>query len=234
MKCAIMQPTYLPWAGYFNLFSQVDIFVFLDDAQFQKNSWHNRNRVLLNHSPHWMTVPVRQITLNQAIHETKIDSTKTWRKKHIKLLQQTYAKHPFINDVLDICGAVEKENTDNLAKLNIVLIQFIMKKIGINTDIMLSSEMNIEGSRTERIIAILQKLKVNSYLSPKGASEYLEDDGFIEKTPINLKIQEFDPAPYSQYKHDSFESHLSIVDVVANLGWDGAKEYINYKNTCLK
>ena len=126
MKCAIMQPTYLPWAGYFNLISQVDTFVFLDDAQFQKNSWHNRNRILLNHSSHWITVPVRRVALNQKIHETKIDSS-AWRTKHQRLLQQTYAKHPFIDDILEICEALGKAKIDNLAILNISLIQFILR-----------------------------------------------------------------------------------------------------------
>jgi hypothetical protein len=86
MICAIMQPTYLPWAGYFNLISQSDVFVFLDDAQFQKNSWHNRNRILVNHLPHWITLPVRHAALCQTIRQTELDDSKNWRRKHIKLL----------------------------------------------------------------------------------------------------------------------------------------------------
>ena len=67
MKCAIMQPTFLPWAGYFNLIAEVDTFVFLDDAQLQKNSWHNRNQILLNHKKHWISVPVKRSNLGQTI-----------------------------------------------------------------------------------------------------------------------------------------------------------------------
>ena len=73
MKCAIMQPTYLPWPGYFNLISKADVFVFLDDAQFQKNSWHNRNRILVENKPHWITVPVKHKSLDQKINETEIE-----------------------------------------------------------------------------------------------------------------------------------------------------------------
>ena len=35
-KVAIMQPTYLPWAGYFGLMMASDIFIFLDNVQFEK------------------------------------------------------------------------------------------------------------------------------------------------------------------------------------------------------
>ena len=75
-----MQPTYLPWAGYFNLIAQVDVFVFLDDAQFQKNSWHNRNRILLNHGTHWITVPVNRKALSQTINKSSVDEKQNWKK----------------------------------------------------------------------------------------------------------------------------------------------------------
>ena len=58
MRCVIMQPTYMPWAGYLHLIDQADVFVFLDDVQFEKQSWQNRNRVLVRGAPHWLTVPV--------------------------------------------------------------------------------------------------------------------------------------------------------------------------------
>lgn len=219
-----MQPTYLPWAGYFNLIAKADIFVFLDDAQFQKNSWHNRNRVLVNHEPHWITVPVKHKALAQTIKETEIDSTKHWRKKHSKLLQNVYGRHPFAKDILDICAVIEQDNTSHLSELNIKLIHWFLEKLNIETEIFLSSTMGIEGKRTARLIELLEQLRVHCYISPKGAMDYLEEDGFDNQSTINLVYQEFNPAPYMQ--HQSFESHLSIVDVVANVGWEATRQYV--------
>lgn len=86
--------------------------------------------------------------------------------------------------------------------------------------------MDLEGKRVTRIIRILQQLKADTYLSPNGATEYLNEDRFVDQTAIHLTFQEFKPYPYTQYRHDSFESHLSLVDVVANIGWDATKQYI--------
>ena len=221
-----MQPTFLPWPGYFNLISSVDTFVFLDDAQLQKNSWHNRNRILVNQNPHWISVPVKREKLSQTIAKTKLDDSQRWRSKHVKLLQQVYSKHPFSKDVLELCDILQKDDSTYLAELNIQLIKWFLSKLKISTTIVLASDLDIEGNRTERVINILKKLKASSYLSPKGAEEYLEEDGFSEQKFVTLEIQFFESLQYLQYKKNEFESYLSIVDIVANLGWTATKKYI--------
>jgi hypothetical protein len=226
MICSIMQPSYLPWAGYFNLISEADVFVFLDDAQLQKNSWHNRNRLLVNHLPHWITVPVKRATLKQKINNSMLADDKNWKQKHIKLLKHTYAKHSYFCDILELCNMLDQGNFDNLADLNIQLIKWFLQKLDLTSKLYLSSELAIEGKRTERIIGILEKLEAKTYLSPQGAGEYLDLDDFINQTKIKLSYQEFKPPKYKQYRHDDYQSHLSIVDVVANIGWDEAKQYI--------
>ena len=225
-KCAIMQPTYLPWAGYFNLVDQVDVFVFLDDAQFQKNSWHNRNRILVNHRTHWITVPVNRKALSQTINKSSVDEKQNWKQKHVKLLRQTYSKHPFSNDLLPVCDVIENCDFQSLADLNVHLIEWFMMKLDIKTECVLSSQLNISGKRTERIIKILEKLNADIYLSPQGAAEYLDLDDFVNQTCVNLTYQSFEPKQYQNYGHDKFESHLSIVDIVANIGWKNTKKYI--------
>tara|TARA_B110000444_G_C18780407_1_gene567129 strand:+ start:627 stop:1313 length:687 start_codon:yes stop_codon:yes gene_type:complete len=226
IKCAIMQPTYLPWSGYFNLVAQVDVFVFLDDAQFQKNSWHNRNRILVNNCPYWITAPVNHKALSQTINKSLFDDKQNWKQKHVKLLRHTYSKHPFSHDILPICDIIENYNSQSLADLNVSLIKWIMMKLDIKTECFLSSELNISGKRTERIINILKKLNADVYLSPQGAAEYLDLDDFSIQTNTKLTFQSFENKVYEQYRQDKFESHLSIVDVVANIGWENTKKNI--------
>ena len=227
IRCAIMQPTYLPWAGYFNLIAQSDIFVFLDDAQFQKNSWHNRNRILVNHSPHWITIPIRHSNLTQTIAESSFAEGYNWQIKHPKLLRQTYAKHPFANDILQLCNFLEDNQFDSLAELNVHLIKWFMVKLNLNRQCFLSSELSVCGTRTERLINILEYFGADIYLSPQGAAEYLAQDNFVGLSQAKLVFQDYQPAPYTQYRHYEFESHLSIVDVIANIGLESTKSYIN-------
>ena len=222
-----MQPTYLPWPGYFNLISKSDIFVFLDDAQFQKNSWHNRNRILVNKKPHWITVPVEHKSLDQRINGTKIINSQPWRKKHCKLIEQTYCKHLFSKDILGLTEILEREFFENLSDLNIRLILWFLKKLDISTETCLSSNLGIIGKRTQRIIKILDYFKADTYLSPIGASEYLNSDGFSKLTKIKLEIQKFNSIPYDQNINKNFESHLSVVDLVAYKGWESTKVFLD-------
>ena len=221
-----MQPTYLPWAGYFNLMASVDVFVFLDDAQLQKNSWHSRNRLLLNHQPHWITVPVRHAALEQLLTETLLCEEKQWRRKHASLMQQTYARHPYKSAIDDIATFTQQDDAPHLAALNMRLICFMAGKMGITTQVRMSSDMPVEGRRTERVLNILRNVQASEYLSPVGAAGYLESDGFTAQADIALQFQTFTPKPYPQYGHEPFIPYLSVVDVVANLGWAAAADYI--------
>lgn len=222
-----MQPTYLPWSGYFNLILKSDHFVFLDDAQYQKNSWHNRNRVLINGAPHWITVPVRKESLAQSIHDTLVDDAQNWRNKHIRLLSQNYAKHPFASELQELYSIIKDETLVSLSDLNIAIILWACKKLDLKTQVHRSSELGITGQRTERIISMLTFLKADEYLSPIGASEYLSEDAFTEQCSSRLSFQNFTPKEYPQLKSDTYVSHLSLVDVLANIGWEELKAYIS-------
>jgi hypothetical protein len=226
MNCAIMQPTYLPWSGYFNLMASVDKFVFLDNVQFQKNSWHNRNRILLGKNPHWITVPVRHKSINQLLMETTLCEEKQWRKKHALTMLQNYSRHPYFKVVDEIAALLQETVDENLASLNIRIISFIAKNLGIDTKIYLSSETKSSGKRAERVINILRDVGATEYLSPVGAEGYLKEDGFSEQKEILLKFQNFTPKPYLQKGLETFMPYLSILDILANLGWDVASEYI--------
>ena len=143
-------------------------------------------------------------------------------------MRQTYSKHSFSKDILQVCDVIENCDFQSLADLNVHLIKWFMMKLDIKTECVLSSQLNILGKRTERIIKILEKLNADVYLSPQGAAEYLNTDSFSNQTSINLSFQFFEPEPYDQYLENKFESHLAIVDVVANIGWQNAKKYVTY------
>ena len=90
MKCAIMQPHYFPWAGYFNLISKVNKFVFLDDVQFSKNSWQSRNQIIINDQKKWIMIPLKKSPLNTNIKDKLIDYSKKWQSKIFKTIIQNY------------------------------------------------------------------------------------------------------------------------------------------------
>lgn len=225
-----MQPTYMPWAGYFNLIQQVDTFVFLDDVQFEGRSWQSRNRILLSGKPHWLSVPVVHQSQSQKISETKIDDSQRWRIKQQRLLQQNYLKHPFgklLEPVIEIVGNGE---LTLLADFNIAIVQEVCRIIGLQTKCIRSGSLNLEGKRSQKLIAICENLGCDSYLSPRGSAEYLAEDKFTEETKVQLEFQEFEPKVYPQLGAGSdFVSHLSILDVVAHLGSEATLKYVQGK-----
>lgn len=221
-----MQPAYFPWAGYFNLIGQVDAFVFLDDAQYEKGTWQNRNRVLVGGQPHWLTVPAHREFLGQAINQVAIVDRLNWRAKHFNLLSQTYARHPCARDMLEAAACILDRRLARIADLNIKIITEFSAKLGLNTTLFRSSELGIAGGRTERLINICDYLNCDEYVSPVGSAEYLAEDHFSEMTSIRLLFNDFIPAPYPQMNADTFVSHMSVLDVVANLGWRDTADYI--------
>lgn len=226
MRCAIMQPTYFPWAGYFNLMTEVDVFVFLDDVQFEKRSWQSRNRVLINGNPHWITVPVKAESQSEFIKNIRIDDTTVWREKHCKLLQHTYAKCSFANQLREWEDMLLNKSLDLLADLNICIIQELASKLKLDVKFYRASDLGVGGKRSEHLLNICNAVECNQYLSPNGSRQYLEEDGVFANSTIQLLFQNYIPKPYKQRGSAEFVSHLSILDIMANLEWNTIVQYV--------
>jgi hypothetical protein len=223
-----MQPTYLPWSGYFNLIYNTDIFIFLDDAQYSKGSWHNRNLIINNFKKKWITIPLKKHKLKTNLNKIYLHDLEAWKIDHINLLKQSYFKHPFYNSVEEILNFILTAKTNILSELNIILIKFICQKLCIKSKFIQSSHLKVDTQkRTDKLINLLKNFNVTEYLSPQGSMAYLLDDNFCKKTKINLKFSKFKTREYLQhFNKNNYFDKLSVVDVIANLGWSGAKDYI--------
>lgn len=222
-----MQPTYLPWAGYFNLMARVEKFVFLDDVQFARRSWQSRNRILLDGKEHLFTVPVRKNERSVLLRDVEIVEQGFWREDHWKTLVAAYAKAPHGRALLDaIEPCYHAAGLEKLADFTIALISRIAEILKISTTTIRASSLECSGKRSEHLLNICQELGCNRYFSPAGASGYLEQDGFAGHAGVQLNFQDFDPPAYAQRGTSNFLSHLSVVDVIAHLGPEGASEYV--------
>lgn len=222
-----MQPTFLPWPGYFRLMRQVAAFVFLDDVQLSRQSWQTRNRVLIGGRVHWLSAPIKHAGLDQTIAGTELMETPLWRAKMAGLLRQAYARHPFAADLQCLIDRIEAGGERCLAELNIALIADSAERLGIKPACYRSTAMALTSAhRTERLIEICRTLQCDSYLAVPGSAAYLEADGFRNRSDIALAFARFEPPAYPQQGGHDFVSHLSIIDLVANLGWQGAAQYI--------
>jgi WbqC-like protein family len=225
MTTAIMQPTYLPWAGYFNLIHRAGRFVFLNDVKFEKSSWQTRNRILLQGRAHFITAPTSG-SRYQLIREVPLASG-DFRSKHRRLLEQAYAKHPHGPEVLAVVlPIISNPGLEKLQDLNLQLIFALCRALDITSEFVCSSELAPEGERSARLLSILQKFGERDYLSPPGSADYIAEDGLLEVAGIAVEYQQFEAFPYPQRTEAAFEPRLSIVDVVANLGFELGRKYV--------
>lgn len=221
-----MQPTYLPWPGYFNLICKSDKFIFLDCVKFEKSSWHVRNKFLINSKESFITVPVIG-SRNQKIYEVSVNDSLKWRSKHIKTLEQTYGKHPYGKQILDIIVPIIADtNLNHLSKLNIQLIKQITIFLNIRSSFELSTDLEISGKRSEKLINLCQLFNDRQYLSPTGSKEYIQEDGLFAKNNILVEYQNFISKEYLQFKNETFIPYLSIIDLIANIGPKESYKYI--------
>ena len=98
MNCVILQPSYIPWRGFFHQVYKADVFVFYDDINYDKHGWRNRNRLKTHQGTQWLTIPVSSSSgpLHKTpINRVKMDNRQNWRSKHWKTIQQSYSKAPY-------------------------------------------------------------------------------------------------------------------------------------------
>lgn len=220
VRIAIMQPTYLPWAGYFDLMDQVDQFVLLDTVQFDKRSWQQRNRIKTGAGLLMLTVPVKtKGRFDQAIKSVEI-SEPAFALDHVKTITHAYTRAPYLETYqADLASALRgAAETGQLARLTTEMIGWLRTRIGIATPCVLASELGVEGKRSALLAAICEKLGARQYLSPPGAAGYLVDEISVFRTrTIDVFIQDYHPHPYSQL-HGAFLPYASALDILLNCG----------------
>lgn len=235
MICAIMQPTYLPWLGYFSMIDQVDTFVFLDDVQLTKRSWQVRNKIKDANGELMLTVPIKKKRTREDtyINNAEPNDDISWRIQHIKSIMHCYQKTKFYDLVLPFFTEKILGYKGNLADFNIYIIINICKEIGINTNMKKSSEIdNKYGDKDLLLASICKSIGSKAYLSPKGSACYIEaknPGGKIESNDIKLYYHSYEHPIYDQNK-GRFIPYLSILDLLFNIGFENALEVIRSGN----
>jgi len=216
---SVMQPGYLPWLGFFELMNCCEKFVIYDDVDYDKNSWRNRNRIRTADGFIWLSVPVlTKGRSGQKINEVEIFRDQIWQHKHYKSIVQNYSKSPHFKEHQPFIEEIYNRQWAKLIDLDMEIIHYLMKTLAIKTKIIYSSELNIKGRKTQRLVAICKELNASVYISTNGAESYIEPLLF-ERENIAFRFQDYQHPTYSQL-YDGFISHLSVIDLIFNHGSD--------------
>lgn len=225
MKVAIMQPYLFPYIGYFQLIDSVDKFVVFNDVNYIKRGWLNRNRILLNETPHSFTFPVAKPSQNRKILEHQYFELSIAQTKFLKTIEQAYKQAPYYDELINILNIAFSTEELGVDQFNQHCLKVISNYLGIETEFLLSSELNIEKNTTatQRIIDICQFLGATEYINLPGGKDLYHPKDFQQQ---GIEIDFIVPSEkqYSQ-KSESFHPYLSILDVIAYKGNEATRLY---------
>ncbi len=217
-KVAIMQPTYLPWAGYFGLMMASDIFIFLDNVQFQKRGWQQRNQIKTLKGNLFLTVPVKtKNRYNQFVNEVEVDNSTDFKKNHFKSIEFNYNKTDFFKQYELELKEIYNKKYDKLVTLNYDLIYWIKEKLNIRTKLIKSSDFEKQGNKDELITNLVEKVNSKNYLFTEGSKDYILDSKIFQYKKIKLTKFDFNIEVYKQ-QYENFLPYMSIIDLLFNLG----------------
>ncbi len=228
MKAVILQPSYIPWRGYFDQIRQADVFVFYDDVQYDRRGWRNRNRIKTRQGPQWLTIPVLARgaqTEGIPIRHIRVCWDEDWATAHWKAIRHAYAQAPFFKTYAAQVEEMYGQRPEYLADFTIDLSVRLAHLLGIDTPRFLrSSELEgVRGSKTARLLSVLQKVGADTYLSGPSAREYIEEDLF-RQAGIGLEYMTYNYPEYPQL-YPPFNGQVSILDLLFMTGGK-ALEYL--------
>jgi hypothetical protein len=218
-KVAILQSNYIPWKGYFDIIGMVDEFIIYDEVQYTKNDWRNRNRIKTALGPQWITIPVYQKSLHQKISETQVSNYK-WGIKNWNSLKGNYTKAPYFKLYSPFFESFyHTVKTPLLTEINSSLIRAISGLLNIKTKIANSTDYELKGDPTEKLVSICKQSHATYYLSGPAARNYLREDLF-KGEGIEIEWMDYEGYPEYAQLYPPFEHQVSIVDLLFNVGPD--------------
>jgi hypothetical protein len=225
---AIHQPNYIPWLGYFFKIAHADKFVFLDSVVYSCGSFVNRNSIKTPHGSAWLTIPViKSGRFGQLIGEVEADHMHRWAGRHMATLRSNYGRAPYFSETIAVLEPHYSVVTDNripLADFNIGLIISIAAYLGVSTQFVRTSELNVSGHKTDLLLDICRTIGARTYLAGAGAKLYQEDAKFEEAGITTV----YSPVSQQRYPQlfGEFVGNLSIVDVLMNCGHLGTRRLL--------
>ena len=228
MKLGIMQPYFFPYIGYFQLLNAVDKFVIYDNIQYTKKGWINRNRILVNGSDHFISLPIKKDSDYLNVNDRFLaDSWDMDRKKMLNRIKESYRKAPFFDETYELIEQCLNYEDKNLFRFILYSVQSLMKHFNIETELIVSSDIPIDHKLkgAEKVMTLCKEDGASIYINPVGGLD-LYDKQLFEENGLKLHFQKSSYIVYSQFKNE-FIPWLSIIDVMMFNNKEEISMYLN-------
>jgi len=212
-RLASIQPSYIPWCGYFHTIQKSHVFVFHDNVQYTKQDWRNRNRIKTASGSQWLTVPVGRVPQSTPIHQVQLDPSSGWVEKHWNRIEASYAKAPFFEQYAPALKAIWERSWTSLSELDIELTIKLCELLGINhVEFRRATDLDIVGTKTDRLLQMCDQLEATRYLSGPAAKSYIQPADF-ERAGLELEWMVYDYPEYEQL-YPPFDPQVSVIDLL--------------------
>jgi hypothetical protein len=217
---AILQSSYIPWKGYFDVIRRVDELILYDDAQYTKRDWRNRNRIKTPQGSAWLTIPVEvKGKYLQSIKDVRV-SDREWNERHCRSIQASYARAPYYSTYKAVLEDLYLGCTaESLSEINLRFLSRFCELLSIRTRLSWSMDYTLSEGRTERLVGLCQQAGATEYLSGPSARAYIEPERF-EEAGIRLTFMDYNGYPEYQQLHPPFDHNVSIIDLLVHTGPD--------------
>ncbi|MCA9627296.1 MAG: WbqC family protein, partial [Myxococcales bacterium] len=214
---AVIQSGYIPWRGFFSLIRSVDEYILFDDAQYTRRDWRNRNRIKGPHGSMWLSIPVAtKGNFYAPINRMEV-ADRDWGRKHFLTLVHSYARAPYFADYRDELEELYGLRETRLTRINETFIRWACTKLGIETPIRRSSELEVVGKQSERLLHYCLQTGASVYVSGPSAQGYLAVDRFLQH---GIKVEFVTHRGYPPYQqvYPPYDPHVSILDLLFSVG----------------
>lgn len=224
------QPAYLPWLGYIHKIALSDTYVILDNVQFEKNSFTNRNKIYSTQGELMLTVPLQMKGhIGKPIKEIRISNIENWRKKHWNSIKQSYTKAPFFERYVSELESFYSKEWVFLIDLTLGMLNFWLKEMNIKTKIIKQSEIGINSQKQDMVFDLCKATNADVYISGELGQDYLNAEPF-KQAGTEVYFQNYQHPIYPQYRKKDFVPNLGIIDLLMNVGSEDALAFITSGN----
>lgn len=224
------QPAYLPWLGYFDKIARSDVFIYLDQVQFEKNSYTNRNRIKGSNGEIMLTVPVlSKGHLDKTIAELEIDNLKNWRSKHVSSIRQSYSKARYFEQYASDMEEFYRREWVYISDFCYEMLLWFLDKLSIKTKIIKQSSLGVGGQKQDLILNLCKHFDASHFIFGKLGQNYV-DQSLFTKNNISISFQDYTHPTYTQL-YNEFLPFMSILDLLTNEGPSSTDILLNKHKT---
>src|SRR5208283_4675860 len=225
---AILQPSYLSWPGHFYWMKNSDVFILLDDVQYTRQDWRNRNYIKGPNGKQLLTVPVHWYGNSYcAINKITVDNKQNWAGRHLNALRLAYGRAPHFKEYFPYFEMIFSKNWEFLSDLTVATMKDLAAFLDIRPRFVISSDLSITADNTtEKLVKLCQAVGADTYLAGRRGYDNYIDHKLFHGAGIGITVKDYQPIEYPQL-WGGFTSHLSVVDLLFNCGKDSPKYIVD-------